>query len=439
MASNKYLTLFIYICLFSIFSINLFTEISFSGSSLIALSGALLIIISILHKKIRNISDYILFFIFLILSLIIRKDTFSIFCYLFLIFPIIYLKKWKELLIIFLLAIICNTALNALNKACYKNIDPLQLEYQKARVLFQDRNPVISEEELTKMGWSKDDYALFASFKGIDDKFFNKYAVIKNSKLISFKFDFKRIFLSPYSLCLYFINDIYYYSLGFIVVFILFILMRKTRKFLFSLISIWILLFFVLGIILVHYRLYIYFTILFYLCVVGGFFILQKNNLSYCQGIFKRFINYTISISLVKNIHSENKIRNNIYINYDNKVNELRNSSHKFLIIGEESEYFFGKLAIFHSFNNNIEERLKELVIPTGWFINTIQFDRIVNGPVIQELISGNIYVLGKDEEFFNSIKFFIYGHYNLKVDFVIQDSYKYSNVYRLINSVSIN
>ena len=446
MASNKYLTLFIYICLFSIFSINLFTEISFSGSSLIALSGALLIIISILHKKIRNISDYILFFIFLILSLIIRKDTFSIFCYLFLIFPIIYLKKWKELLIIFLLAIICNTALNALNKACYKNIDPLQLEYQKARVLFQDRNPVISEEELTKMGWSKDDYALFASFKGIDDKFFNKYAVIKNSKLISFKFDFKRIFLSPYSLCLYFINDIYYYSLGFIVVFILFILMRKTRKFLFSLISIWILLFFVLGIILVHYRLYIYFTILFYLCVVGGFFILQKNNLSYCQGIFKRFINYiaillifTISISLVKTIHSENKIRNNIYINYDNKVNELRNSSHKFLIIGEESEYFFGKLAIFHSFNNNIEERLKELVIPTGWFINTIQFDRIVNGPVIQELISGNIYVLGKDEEFFNSIKFFIYGHYNLKVDFVIQDSYKYSNVYRLINSVSIN
>jgi hypothetical protein len=445
MASNKYLTLFIYICLFSIFSINLFTEISFSGSSLIALSGALLIIISILHKKIRNISDYILFFIFLILSLIIRKDTFSIFCYLFLIFPIIYLKKWKELLIIFLLAIICNTALNALNKACYKNIDPLQLEYQKARVLFQDRNPVISEEELTKMGWSKDDYALFASFKGIDDKFFNKYAVIKNSKLISFKFDFKRIFLSPYSLCLYFINDIYYYSLGFIVVFILFILMRKTRKFLFSLISIWILLFFVLGIILVHYRLYIYFTILFYLCVVGGFFILQKNNLSYCQGIFKRFINYiaillifTISISLVKTIHSENKIRNNIYINYDNKVEELRNSSHKFLIIGEESEYFFGKLAIFHSFNNNIEKRLKELVIPTGWFINTIQFDHIVNGSVVQLLISGDIFILGNDDEFYADLKKFIYRHYNLQIDFVKLADFKYSKVYRLINSEKV-
>jgi hypothetical protein len=202
MTSNKYLTFFIYICLFLIFSVNLFAEISFSGTSLIALSGALLIIISILHKKNRNFSDYILFFILLLLSLIIRKDTFYIFCYLFLIFPIIYLKKWKELLIIFLLAILCNASLNAINKACYNKVDPLQLEYQKARVLFQDRNSIISEAELTNMGWSKDDYGLFVSFKGIDNKFFNKSAVVKNSKLTSYKLDFKRILLSPYSLSL---------------------------------------------------------------------------------------------------------------------------------------------------------------------------------------------------------------------------------------------
>jgi hypothetical protein len=221
--------------------------------------------------------------------------------------------------------------------------------------------------------------------------------------------------------------------------------MRKTRKFLFSIISIWILLFFVLGIIIAHYRLYIYFTILLYLCLVGGFFILQKSNLLYCQGIFKRFINYiaillffAISISLVKTIHSENKIRNNIYINYDNKVEELRNSSHKFLIIGEESEYFFGKLAIFHSFNNNIEKRLKELVIPTGWFINTIQFDHIVNGSVVQLLISGDIFILGNDDEFYADLKKFIYRHYNLQIDFVKLADFKYSKVYRLINSEKV-
>ena len=438
---KKYISLFVYICLFSIYSINLFTEISFSGTSLIALSGSLLILYYILQKKGREVSGYFWFFILLLISLIIRKDTFLIFCYLFFIFPILFIRKWKDLLLILSFSIICNISLNALNKYFYEKVDPLQLEYQKARVLFQDRNLYLTETELEKTGWSNEDYNMYAGFKGIDNLFYNKKSVINNSKIVSYKLDFRRILLSPYSLSLYFIGDIYYYSLGFIFLFFQFFHLRRTRKFLFSIISVWVLLFFILGIIAVHYRLYIYYTILFYLCLVGAFLVLQKTNLLYCQSLLRKsgtyviiILLFTVSISLVRIIHNNKKIKNLNYPNFNIKVDELKSSNKRFLIIGDESEYIFGKLSIFQTYNNNIEVRLKELLIPIGWFINTIQFDRIVNGSVMHLLMDGDIYILGTDKDFFNSIKKFINVHYNLQVDFLELDDYKFSKAYKLIS-----
>ena len=436
---KKYISLFVYICLFSIYSLNLFTEISFSSTSLIALSCSLLILYYVLQRKAKEASGYFWFFILLIISLIIRKDTFLIFCYLFIIFLILFIQKWKELLIILSFSIICNISLNALNKNFYEKVDPLQLEYQKARVLFQDRNLYLTDTELEKAGWSNEDYNMYAGFKGIDNLFYNKIGVINNSKIVSYKLDFRRILLSPYSLSLYFIGDIYYYSLGFVLLFILFFHLRRTRKFLFSLISVWVILFYILGIIAVHYRFYIYYTILFYLCLVGAFMVLQKTNLLYCQSLLRKsgtyviiILLFTVSISLVRIIHNNKKTNNLNYPNFDIKIDELRSSNKRFIIIGDESEYFFGKLSIFNTYNNNIEERLKELIIPLGWFINTIQFDSIINGSAIQLLVKGDIYILGKDEELKNDLKKFILRHYNLNVDFVLLETFKYSNVYRL-------
>jgi hypothetical protein len=95
---------------------------------------------------------------------------------------------------------------------------------------------------------------------------------------------------------------------------------------------------------------------------------------------------------------------------------------------------FFGKWSIFKSIHNNSEERLKGQIIPLGWFINTIQFETLVNGSVIQLLINGQIYFLGEDDQLFENLKSFIFSHYSLHVNFEKITDYKYSKVYKLIS-----
>jgi hypothetical protein len=111
------------------------------------------------------------------------------------------------------------------------------------------------------------------------------------------------------------------------------------------------------------------------------------------------------------------------------------NSNKKFLIVGPESEYFLGKWSIFKSIRNNSDEQLKERIVPLGWFINSIQFESIINGSVIQKLISGNIYFLGEDDQLFDNLERFILKRYSLRVSFEEINDYKYSKVYKLINN----
>jgi hypothetical protein len=146
------------------------------------------------------------------------------------------------------------------------------------------------------------------------------------------------------------------------------------------------------------------------------------------------------SVSLINIIHNrlvQDNHRTNVsaFDSFDNKIVELQNSNKKFIIVGEESESLLSKWATFRTLRNNSDKRLEGKLIPTGWFINTIQFDRIVNGSFIKQLVDGDICILGKDEEFFNNLKIFIYKHYNLKVEFSKLESYKYSEIFR-INTV---
>lgn len=446
-ASNKYFTLFIYLCLFFIFSVNLYTEINFSGTSLVALSVSFLILYTILNKKKVIIFDYILLFLSSSVAFLIRKDVFYIFCFIFILYTILYLKSWKELLTIFTVITICFLLFNIYNTNYYKSIDPVQLQYQKARVSIIDWSIKPSNAELANHGWDKEDYDLFISFKGLDNIFYNKASIVNLSKSISYKVDYNKILLSPYALILYVINDFYYYSFSLVFLFILFYLMRKSLRFFFSMHLFWILSFFILAIIIVHYRQYVYYTLLFYLSLSGCFYILQKTNSNKLQTSLRKSISYIFlilfslsSISLVIIIH--NRIIQNrkntkevVFNNYDNKIIELQNSNKKFLVVGEESESLFSRWATFRSLKNNSDKRLEGKIIPAGWFINTVQYDRIVNGSVIKLLIEGNIYFLGKDEELFNNLKKFVFKHYNLKVDFIELDSYKCSPVYKLITS----
>lgn len=441
-ASNKYLTLFIYISLFCIFSVNLITEINFFGSSLIALSGALVIIFSILNKKRTNFLDCILLFLLFTISIFIRKDTFYIYCYIFLLFPVLYLNRWKTILFIFSISVISFVSIYSYNDSYYKKKDPLQVEYRKAGRIMIDGIVKPSIPELSKLGWDKEDYEIYASFKGIDNIFFSKSSVVTLSKEISYKIDYKKILFSPYSLVLNIKNDIYYYAPGLILILILFYLMRRAVRFFFLIYSLWILAFFVLGIIVVHYRLYVYYAILFYLSTIGIFYVIQRTNSHVLQIKIKEKINYVtlllfilILVSITNIIHNNLSRRNSVYSGYNNKVIELMNSNKKFLIVGPESEYFFGKWSIFKSIRNNSDEQLKERIIPLGWFINTIQFESIVNGSVIQILIRGNIYFLGEDDQLFDNLERFILKHYSLRVSFEEINDYKYSKVYKLINN----
>lgn len=444
-ASNKYFSLFIYCCLFFIFSINLYTEINFSGTALVAMSVSFLILYTVLNKKKIIIFDYVLLFLSSSVAFLIRKDVFYIFCFIFVLYTILYLKRWKTLLTIFSVITICFLLFNMYNTYYYKSIDPEQLQYQKARVSIIDWSVKPSKTELATHGWDKEDYDLFISFKGVDNIFYSKASIINLSKNISYKFDYNKILLSPYALILYVINDFYYYSFALVFLFILFYLMRKSFRFFFFMHLFWILSFFILGIIIVHYRQYIYYTLLFYLGLSGCFYILQKTNSNSVQATVKKSISYIFlllfslsSISLINIIHyriiqNHQNTRDAVFNNYDNKIVELQNSNKKFLMVGEESESLFSKWATFKSLKNNSDKRLEGKIISTGWFINTIQFDRIVNGSVIKLLIEGKIYFLGKDEELFNSLKKFIYKHYNLQVDFIELNSFEYSPVYKLI------
>ena len=440
-ANNKYFTIFIYICMFFIFSINLFTEINFSGSSLIALSGALVIIFSILNKKHTNFLDYVLLFFLFTISLLIRKDTFYIYCFIFLLFPILYFNRWKTILFIFSISFISFVFVYSYNGSYYKKKDPLQLEYRKAGRIMIDGIVKPTIPELSKLGWDKEDYEIYASFKGIDNIFYSKSSVISLSKEISYKIDYKKILFAPYSLVLYIIGDIYYYSTGLILILVLFYFMRKTLRFFFLINSIWVIIFFILGIIAVHYRQYVYYAILFYLTTIGIFYAIQRANSGRLQIKLREKINYVtvlmvilIVVSLTNIVHNNLPKRNSVYAGYDNKAIELMNSDKIFLIVGQESDYFFGKWSIFKSIKNNSDDRLKERIVPLGWFINSIQFESIIKGSVIQKLISGNIYFLGKDDQLFDNLERFIFKHYSIMVSFEEINDYKYSKVYKLIN-----
>jgi hypothetical protein len=296
--------------------------------------------------------------------------------------------------------------------------------------------------ELSKLGWDKEDYEIYASFKGIDNIFFSKSSVVTLSKEISYKIDYKKILFSPYSLVLNIKNDIYYYAPGLILILILFYLMRRAVRFFFLIYSLWILAFFVLGIIVVHYRLYVYYAIFFYLSTIGIFYVIQRTNSHVLQIKIKEKINYVtlllfilILVSITNIIHNNLSRRDSVYSGYNNKVIELMNSNKKFLIVGPESEYFLGKWSIFKSIRNNSDEQLKERIVPLGWFINSIQFESIINGSVIQKLISGNIYFLGEDDQLFDNLERFILKRYSLRVSFEEINDYKYSKVYKLINN----
>jgi hypothetical protein len=63
-----------------------------------------------------------------------------------------------------------------------------------------------------------------------------------------------------------------------------------------------------------------------------------------------------------------------------------------------------------------------------------MQFESIINGSVIQKLISGNIYFLGKDDQLFDNLERFIFKHYSIMVSFEEINDYKYSKVYKLVN-----
>jgi hypothetical protein len=141
-----------------------------------------------------------------------------------------------------------------------------------------------------------------------------------------------------------------------------------------------------------------------------------------------------IVVSLTNIVHNNLPKRNSVYAGYDNKAIELMNSDKIFLIVGQESDYFFGKWSIFKSIKNNSDDRLKERIVPLGWFINSIQFESIIKGSVIQKLISGNIYFLGKDDQLFDNLERFIFKHYSIMVSFEEINDYKYSKVYKLIN-----
>lgn len=427
--------------MFFIFSINLFTEINFSGSSLIALSGALVIIFSILNKKHTNFLDYVLLFFLFTISLLIRKDTFYIYCFIFLLFPILYFNRWKTILFIFSISFISFVFVYSYNGSYYKKKDPLQLEYRKAGRIMIDGIVKPTIPELSKLGWDKEDYEIYASFKGIDNIFYSKSSVISLSKEISYKIDYKKILFAPYSLVLYIIGDIYYYSTGLILIMVLFYFMRKTLRFFFLINSIWVIIFFILGIIAVHYRQYVYYAILFYLTTIGIFYAIQRANSGRLQIKLREKINYVtvlmvilIVVSLTNIVHNNLPKRNSVYAGYDNKAIELMNSDKIFLIVGQESDYFFGKWSIFKSIKNNSDDRLKERIVPLGWFINSIQFESIIKGSVIQKLISGNIYFLGKDDQLFDNLERFIFKHYSIMVSFEEINDYKYSKVYKLIN-----
>jgi hypothetical protein len=152
-ASNKYFTLFIYLSLFSIFSVNLFSKINFSGTSLIALSVSLFIIYSILNKKSAIVLDYIFSLFLFAISILIRKDTFYIFCFIFSLFPILYSKRRKEVLVIFTISVICFISIYSFNGSYYKKEDPLQIEYRKANRIMLDGIIKPSISELTVHGW----------------------------------------------------------------------------------------------------------------------------------------------------------------------------------------------------------------------------------------------------------------------------------------------
>lgn len=211
----------------------------------------------------------------------------------------------------------------------------------------------------------------------------------------------------------------------------------------------WILSFFILGIIIVHYRHYIYYTLLYSLCLTGLFYVILKTNLKNLQTAIKKRIFYIftilfcfISFSLINVIHNRLTQDNNgtnisALDSFDNKIVELQNSNKKFLIVGEESESLLSKWATFRTFKNNSDLRLEGKLIPTGWFINTIQFDKIVKGSLINQLVEGDIWILGNDEMFFNNLKKFIYTHYYLKVEFTKIDSFKYSEIFSIKSDYS--
>jgi hypothetical protein len=437
--NRRLFTIFIYVSLFLIFGANMFAEINFSGTSLIALSSSLLILFSILNKKGTNIPDYVLFILTFVISIAVRKDSFYIFCYIFLLFPIFYYIRWRKVLFVFALSFVCFASLYIYNNRYYTEKDPLQIEYRKAGRLMLDGIVKPSETELTKRGWDQEDYELFASFKGVDNNFYSKNNVVSLAKEIKYKIDFKKILLSPYSLILNVINDIYYYSIGLALILILFYLMRKPSRFFFVIYSFWILTFFVLGIVIVHYRLYVYYAVLFYLGTIGAFYVIQESNSRIFQINIKRKINYVILflialilITLINIIHNKQLLKKDVFADYENKVIELKDSDKKFLIVGQESEYFLGKWSIFKSVKNNSEDRLRERIVSLGWFINTIQFERIVNGSVIQLLLRGDIFFLGEDDQLFKRLEIFILKHYSLKVNFEEINNYKYSKVYKL-------
>jgi hypothetical protein len=378
-------------------------------------------------------------------AFLIRKDVFNIFCFIFLLYIILYLKEWKKLLIIFSVITVCFLGSNAYTVHYIKNIDPIQLQYQKARVSIIDWGIKPTETELENLGWNQGDYELLINFKGIDNTFYSKAAIIDLSKSISYKIEINKILSAPYTFLLYFISDIYYYSIGLIFLSVLYYSMRKYLRFIFSFQLIWILFFYILAIIIVHYRLYIYYTLLFYLSIIGSIYIVQKANSKNLQAILYRNISYlflilfslcsTSSIFIIHNriVQFHLKSTTSVFNSFDKKIVELQMSNKQFLTVGEESESLFSKWATFRSLKNNSDERLAGRIIPTGWFINTVQFDNIVNGSIIKSLIEGHLYFLGNDKEFFIDLKGFILRHYSLKVDIIEDGSFQYSKVYRLI------
>lgn len=436
---NGVLTIVLYLCVAFIFNVNFFAGINFTSTSIIALIASFIIIYFSINNSIRIFPDYFLFAIFFTVSVAIRKDIFFLFFFLFILIPILYLKQWRKLIAFFLLALVITLSLNIINKALYRKIDNLQLEYDKARVVFQDRNITNDNAALEKMGWSINDFKLFSGFKGIDNKFFGKSEIIQNAHYLKFKVDFKRLFLSPYSLAIYLISDSFYFAISIIFLFALFKIMSEKIKIQFIISLFWVLCFFLLAIILVHYRFYVFYTLIFYLVALELFLILQiirpirffhiLNKSALSVLVVSSFL---ILFTLIKVIHTNQNIYSGNVADYEKKVNELNAASKKFLVVGDESESLFGSLSIFHSFKTNSDPRLTGFLIPMGCFLNSIQFDKMVNGSVIEALLAKKIYVLGEDVEFFRDTKQFIFDHYGIITEFTRTENIQYSKVYHL-------